>query len=165
MIDIDDLTVTQSGFRHPSQIQNMVELISVGGKFDLPTLEKYSSGKDIRLINISRFEDGRLFIHDGHHRVAAVYLGGRKYLYDDEYVIKDWTYSEYLEINFEKKWVTPFDPRTEVRVPDYGDYKKYVYTQLNLYGEQAAAVAIDLQHWRYALPRTVLTIVDTLRYI
>lgn len=77
-------------------------------------------------IQISRFEDGLLYIHDGHHRTAATFLAGRSLLYPEEYRITDWTYKDYLDINFDAHWVTPYDPRTECRLPDIASFKDHV---------------------------------------
>jgi hypothetical protein len=33
---------------------------------------------------------------------------------------------EYLEINFAKTFVTPYDPRISIRLFDFGDYKRHV---------------------------------------
>lgn len=162
MIHIDDLSITQDGFRFPRQIQDMVELVASNGRFNLGTLAAHN-GADLRLINIARFEDGRHFIHDGHHRVAAIYLGGRKFVHANEYEISDWKYEDYLAINLDKGWITPFDPRTELRIPDYSAYKRYVLENLKTAGKESAIAFISMARSSYTRPRTMLTVQDLLR--
>lgn len=166
MIQIDELTVMQSGFRNPDQIKEMISHVADGGVFDNKSLLNYSNGKKIKPISLVRFEDDRVFIHDGHHRVAAVYLGGRKYLSYDEYEIKNFKYEDYLAINLSVGWITPFDPRTEVRIPDYSSFKEYFNVYIKNYGEAVALSYIEKsKHYeRYSRVRTVLTIQDLLRH-
>lgn len=166
MISIDDLVVTQSGFRNEDQIQGMIDFVAKGGTFDHASLSLHSDGKDVRLINIARFENGRLFIHDGHHRIAAIYLGGRKYITDKEFKIQDWKYSDYTDINFKVGWVTPYDPRIEVRLPDYQIFKMKVQWSLGNSESYARYIINESRVLQaYCKPRTVLTIQDVLRYI
>ena len=76
---------------------------------------------------IARFPDDRMMIRDGHHRCLATYIGGRTYLRHDEYSVETYTYEMYAEINFEAGFVTPFDPHTEVRVPDFTAFRQEVF--------------------------------------
>lgn len=166
IIELKDLSVTQNGFRDAGQINDMIDFVAKEGFFNHAALIMYSEGKDTRKIAITRFEDGRLFIHDGHHRVAAIYLGGRKYLSPEEFKITDRKYSDYMEINLAVGWVTPLDPRTHVRIADYEDHKRRV----RFYQAESEAKAkryIDEAKMLgdYLKPRTVLTIQDLLRYI
>jgi hypothetical protein len=39
------------------------------------------------LIELHENEDGQIVINNGHHRVTAVWLAGRKVLHSDEYVL------------------------------------------------------------------------------
>lgn len=75
------------------------------------------------LIQISEFEDGRRFVHDGHHRCVATVMAGRMELEDSEYEISKWTYDLYAEVNHKNGWYTPFDPRVHVREADIGGFK------------------------------------------
>lgn len=166
MLKIEDLVVTQNGFRNPDQIQEMVAYVADGGIFDTQSLSEHSDGRDVRLINLVKFEDGRIFIHDGHHRVAAIYLGGRKFLSSDEYTIKSWKYEDYKTINFQVGWVTPYDPRIEVRIPDYFFFKEEVARRLESSEAEARWFINDCwQCGDYTSPRKALTIQDLLRYI
>lgn len=160
---ISDLTITQKGFRSPWQLPQMVEFAALGSVFDADNLNKYSSGKDVRLINLVRFEDGRVYIHDGHHRVMAIYLGGRDFLDPSEFVVTHWKYKDYTDIVFAKRWITPFDPRFEVRVSDYTEYKREVYAILAVQGEQGAEKYIRDHKESYVMPRRGLTIEDMVK--
>lgn len=118
-IKVDKLRVTQYGFRNRPQIQGMIDFVKEGGFFDEKSLK--SPGP---LMQIALFEDGKLYIADGHHRVVAIILGGRDYLDFSEFKITKWKYSDYTDINLNVGWVTPFDPRQELRIADYAEYKE-----------------------------------------
>lgn len=64
--------------------------------------------------------DGEWYVHDGHHRVVA-------YLKDPSIPLiletKEFTLDDYLN-PAPPIWLTPFNPITEVRLADFGDYKK-----------------------------------------
>ena len=130
MLDIASLIVTQHELRYLGQIPQMVEFIRQKGVWNKEALTEharfYHPGRISPLIQISRFPDGQDFIHDGHHRIATTWLGGRKVIYPEEYEVTEWTYELYLEINLSVGWVTPFDPRTHVRKPELHAFKKLV---------------------------------------
>ena len=119
---IEDCFVSQQGLRNVGQLVAMVEFIKDGGRFNPEGLKPPGAP----LIHIVRFEDGQLYIQDGHHRMCAMVLADRPFLWPDEYWIEDWKYEQYLEVNTSVNWVTPYDPRTEVRYPDYSEYKAMV---------------------------------------
>jgi hypothetical protein len=107
----------------------MVAFVKKGGFFDLHNLQQFAEENNIRtspLIKIARFEDGNLFLHDGHHRVCSILLGERDFLHQNEFFIEDWLYSDYMSINLDQRWYTVFDPRKEVRISDISKYKKMV---------------------------------------
>jgi hypothetical protein len=159
-VNIRDLAVTQDGFRDEGQIDQMVKFVSDGGIFTKEAL--LAHGKTDYLIKISRFPDGRLFIHDGHHRIAAIYLGGRKWIREDEFVIKDWTYEDYRTVNLDctPPWITPFDPRFQIRIMDYSDFKFDVQCYLARNSKIAAHLFVMSNSDRYIRQRNVLTIRD-----
>jgi hypothetical protein len=112
----------------------MVLFVREGGFFDAKNLQKFAEENHIRtapIIKIARFEDGKLFLHDGHHRVCSILLGNRDFLEKDEFFVEDWFYADYMSINLEQKWYTVFDPRKEVRIADISKYKKMVDDFLN----------------------------------
>lgn len=68
MIAIESLWATQRNLKRKTQIPNLMKL------------ERF---KD--LIELHLCEDREIQINNGHHRVLAIWLSGRKYLYPDEY--------------------------------------------------------------------------------
>ena len=115
-MNIENVIITQEELRNPEQIPEMVKFVNLGGFF---------SDSD-KKISLSRFPDSKIFIHDGHHRICAIYLAGRRHLSKTEYIITDWTYEDYLEINFVNNWITPFHPMYEIRIPDLSDFRNSV---------------------------------------
>lgn len=124
---VENLSLMQDGFRRSTKsIEKMVEFVSDGGAYDPTTLSSRKSGRTAPIV-LTRFEDQRLFVHDGLHRVASIFLGresGR--LFESEFEIQEFTYQEYDEINLQEKYFTPFDPRKEVRVADLANFKTRV---------------------------------------
>lgn len=125
---IDKLIVTHNHLRHEDDLVKMIPYVKNGGLWTKEHLEEFSRKMGFSrispLIQLSRFEDNQIFIHDGHHRLISTYLAGRDILYPEEYVISNWKYSDYLEINHKNGWYTPFDPRTHTRTPDFAQFKK-----------------------------------------
>jgi hypothetical protein len=138
---LKDLIVTQEGIRNCKQIAKMVESVKNGNFWTKDYLVSYSpkNEKKFALIQISQTEDGKLYIHDGCHRTCSTFLGGRDYLREDEFQIKTVKYSDYLEINFDNFWLTPFDLKTEVRKADFFDFKNKALEYKKLYGEEYAS--------------------------
>ena len=134
---VEECFVSQHGLRNIGQLAEMVTFIKENQRFNKEGLSP--SGP---LIQITRFEDGQLYIQDGHHRLCAVILAGRPFLFGDEYEISDWKYSLYEEINFNVNWVTPYEPRITTREADYGNYKQKVHSCMEKYGFGAATAFI-----------------------
>lgn len=123
-LSIDNLHPTQCGLRHIDQVVNMVKFVRQGGTFSVEELQKFSKDKKAKsLIQARRFEDGNIFIHDGHHRCLSIWLAGRTHLLESEFQISDWLYSQYGEINLEVGYVTPHNPQKETRFADFGPFK------------------------------------------
>lgn len=127
MLPLEDLVVMQDDLRHWDHMGDMIQYVRHGGFWTAEYLKNYSAAMKLPrvspLIAVSRFEDGKSYIHDGHHRSIATFLGGRDYLREDEYHLTEWAYSKYLEIAPENGWYTPFDPRLHVRTADFADFK------------------------------------------
>lgn len=127
-IDLLELVVTQNGLRFPESIRRMIAFVKNGGFWTEEQLTMYAAINLTRiapLISISKFTDGKFFIHDGHHRVISTYLAGRPFLRDDEFSLTSWTYSQYAdEVSHDRGWYTPFDPRTHIRLADFSTFKK-----------------------------------------
>lgn len=136
---LESLIPLQNTLRDPEQIHEMVEFVKEGGFFTSETLSSFLTTKrkdssllfNLNPIKIVQFEDGLNFLHDGLHRSTAIWIAGRKILDPREFVVENWTYKEYLEINLSDKWYTPFDPRKEVRVNDFLAYKRLVEDFIN----------------------------------
>jgi len=124
---LNELIVMQDDLRHWDTIKEMVAFVKGGGFWTQEYLEKYSKKKKLPrtspLIAITQFEDGLRFLHDGHHRCVATWLGGREILIPDEYQVSSWVYDDYLEIAPQNNWYTPFNPKTHVRTADFGRFK------------------------------------------
>lgn len=148
MLDLKKLITTQISVRNKKQIVGMVKFIRGGGLFDRKSLDEFATktGKSSApLIQINEFEDGGLFVLDGHHRSIGIIEGGRNYLHETEYEIIQYTYKEFEDIVFLKEdgdwmgWVTPFDPRTHVR---YSDTKKFKDRVREIYYSQSPDHAV-----------------------
>lgn len=143
---ISRLGITQDHLRKPEQIAEMVEFVKAGGKFTQDEISKYLGvppTPDLP-IELAQFPDHRLFVHNGHHRVVAMHLGGRTHLYQGEYYVKYWRYIDYNDIVFlnpDGTWrgyVTPFDIKSECRLPDFVQYKLRVKDIYYEHGAEAA---------------------------
>jgi hypothetical protein len=153
-LQLDTLGIMHDEIRHKHQVVEMSWLVRDGlfwtGDVLRAHADKYHTLVP-RLIAIARFPDGRMMIRDGHHRCLATYLGGRAYLRHDEYIVETYTYEMYAEINFKAGFVTPFDPRTEVRVPDFTAFRQEVFRLYARNPEEAIAF-IRQNKSRYARP-------------
>jgi hypothetical protein len=155
-LQLDTLGVMHDEIRHKQQVVEMSWLVRDGLFWTRDVLRAHAHKHHTpvpRLIAIARFPDGRMMIRDGHHRCLATYIGGRAYLRHDEYMVETYTYEMYAEINFEVGFVTPFDPRTEVRVPDFTAFRQEVFRLYERNPEEAIAF-IRQNKARYARPHT-----------
>jgi len=133
-IQIELLIPTQSGVRDRRQIEKMVDHVQKGKIFDKAEIRKYGTLWGLQhspLINIRRFPDENFYIHDGHHRILAIHLAGRTRLETSEYRITEWTFDQYTNIELDKGWFTPFDPRIEIRNADFNPYKRQIREALS----------------------------------
>lgn len=155
---INNLIVTQNAIRN--QVSDMIAYVKIGGIFSLENIKAYNNSNS--LIHIARFSDGNLYIHDGHHRCISILLGGRNHLEKQEYYVKDWNYQDYLQINFNVWWVTPFDLKNEVRLPDIFDFKKHIkYLYYNQSPDHAKHYILTNKN-KYATMRKIINIKDLL---
>jgi hypothetical protein len=156
LLQLDSLGIMHDEIRHKHQVVEMSWLVRAGLFWTSDVLRTHADQHHTpvpRLIAIARFPDGRLMIRDGHHRCLATYIGDRAYLRHDEYVVETYTYEMYEEINFEAGFVTPFDPRTEVRVPDFTAFRQEVF-RLYAHNPDEAIAFIRQNKARYARPHT-----------
>lgn len=169
-MNLADLHVTQHELRNLDQIPQMVEFVQNGGVFTLEEITRHNDG-DTSLISLTRFEDGRVFVHNGHHRVAAVWLAGREKLNSFEYLILEKKYSDYLEPNYLRPdgrwlgWVTPFDPRLEVRVAEFGDFKRRVKEIFDGEGEPHATCYVLANQGLYKAAKRFDTVPQLANYV
>lgn len=133
-MDLNKLLVTQHGLRNLEQLPAMVAAARNGVLFTNETLVSYAIINDIRpspLIEIAEFEDGARYIHNGHHRAVAIYIGRHSQrLFPEEFFVRKWKYSDYTDIVL-PHWVTPFDPRIETRCAELKGWKQTVNTFLS----------------------------------
>lgn len=163
-IDVSEILVTQSGLRDKSQLPNMIKFLKSGGLFDEDTLGSYAIRHGLArvspLIEIARFEDGILAIHNGHHRVVSAFLARQnRKIYTDEFFIRDWHHSDYKDIVL-PNWVTPFNVLEEVRVEDLAEWKKKVREFYINHGEESTKDFIIKNHNEYCMDRTFYTVGD-----
>lgn len=161
MIQIERLLVMQEDLRYWNQLQNMIDFVKNNGFWTMDNLKNHCLVDQQKhyLISISRFEDGNVFVHDGNHRVCATWLGGRRYIRNDEYVVSDWKYSDYTELVEENNWYTPFDPRTHVRTADFYMFKKEAKDRFKIDPEGARTWVFDNLD-RFTVPRSLNYIVE-----
>jgi hypothetical protein len=72
-MDVTKLFVSQRKLRRPGQIPALVEAIR--------------NGDHVNPIRLSEAEDGTVQVDDGHHRIVAYWLGGRRELKGHEYTL------------------------------------------------------------------------------
>ncbi len=124
---IKKLIVTHNDLRNHSSIDAMVSFVEKGGFFTQKALEEFAANNNTSrvspLIQVSQFEDNYDYIHDGHHRVVACWIAGRYFLSPQEFELGNWTYQRYMTPNIKTNWFTPFDPRTQARIPDFAVFK------------------------------------------
>lgn len=168
MIYLKDILVTQNGLRNINQIKPMIKYVKDGGKFDKGSMDgyfiKHPKAHNGPVIQLAKFPDGKLFIADGHHRMFAILLAGRDFLYDNEYTVVNWTYESYVDVNFTQKWVTPFDPRLELRFFDFLAFKTQVYSCLKR-SEQAAVDYILNNRHLYVMDRKNINTIEDFKYL
>ena len=167
MINIDDLLVSQESV-DGDKIRQMEEYVRMGGVWTADVLLKYNEKSMTRhgregilspLIAITRFiDDGTLMVQNGHHRLRST-RGIRNFLLPEEYIISDWRVAEYLEINFDRTYVTPYDPRKQIRLLDFGAYKKKVMA-LAAVSQEEAMKYILAHPDEYCKDRTIHKVLD-----
>jgi hypothetical protein len=166
-LQLDTLGIMHDEIRHKQQVVEMSWLVRNGLFWTRDVLRTHADKHHTlvpRPIAIARFPDGRMMIRDGHHRCLATYIGGRAYLRHDEYTVETYTYEMYAEINFEVGFVTPFDPRTEVRVPDFTAFRQEVF-QLYARNPEEAVAFIRQNKSRYARPHTRSNLAQLAEYL
>jgi hypothetical protein len=164
---LKDLLVTQNGLRNCRQVARMIEFVRRGGYFSQDARLAQAILTDGRRqgvpppMFISHMEDGRLVLHDGHHRAVAMFLGGRDHVIGKvEADYGNYTYADYSQPNPEMGWFTPFDIDTEVRLPDFGWFKGEAQEIYKQYGLGALKEFTTNYHSAYAEPRRLQTVAE-----
>lgn len=96
--------------------------------------------------------DGVLYVHDGHHRLVAYLLDPNLEIGDAEYVVQRYALEDYTRWN-PPRWLTPFDPRVEVRVPDFYAFKEEAQLRMD-------EVWVQSNRHLYVQPRQVHSMAD-----
>lgn len=155
---LNDIWVSQIGLRNKNELKQMIEYVKNGHIYTLSAINAHillSTNKRTLdgLVELVEFEDGRIMIHNGHHRCVSILLGRKtKELYSSEYVLKKYKYSEYMECNL-PIWSTPFDPRTHVRVPNLKNWKSFIEHYYNLNGPHRTELYIYSNKNKFSLER------------
>jgi hypothetical protein len=151
MIHISLLKVTQPNIRNVEYLRELINYVEGGGIFSQRFCEEHTvQARDSQLISIDQFPDDQFFLRNGHHRVLAMRYAGRWFLNEYEYVItKRPSYEMFSEVNLAVGWVTPFDPRTHLRLPDFMEFKKKVLAM----PEKKALKYIKEHPEEYKMPR------------
>ena len=149
------LRTSQAGLRLSSELRAaLTRYVRDGGIF-IP------SGAADRVIAIDRFPDGALYLRDGLHRVIAILLARpSRALHSGEYRLQDRTYQMYIEADVRDGWVTPFDPRTEVRFADLRAFKTGLTQHCQQGGDPLSFIAE--RRYEYCRPRTASDSIECL---
>lgn len=149
MIEINKLIPTQNDIRNYDSVSQM--------------LCKLEAGETLPPIIIKELDDGKIYIHDGLHRACALWLHGVSVLPESGYILKHFTYHQFLSVNFQVGWVTPFDLRTECRKADLYNWKQSVTEYREALGSRAAESYIKWYCNKYKEPREVWCIEDVIK--
>jgi hypothetical protein len=145
-VPIAGLRITQGSLRTAAQMTDLIEHVATGGDWS----------EAETAVQLVRFEDGELFLRDGHHRCVATLAAGRRaHLLPSEYVLEEWRYEQWSRPNLSLRppFITPYDPRTEIRVSDLGAHRQAVQAVLEAEGSAAAKAYIERHRAAYLMPR------------
>lgn len=151
---INDLIPTHNELRSSSVLKYFRQQIKAGKK-----------PQPIELIKVRYYPSytSRIYIHDGHHRAVAAKLERLESLTPDEYNIREVPYTDYLQINFDVGWVTPFDLMSEVRRADFFDFKNtvmYLFDNPEFSSIEFIKNFIHNRRYFYVEPRKVWSVGD-----
>ena len=105
------------------------------------------------------------FIRDKHHALTAYYHfllinESPLTISDDEFKIEEFTFSDIWTSNVDVGWVTPFNPVTHVRKPDFLKYKEAILKAYQADKTQDINKLINESFVDYAELRSVFTLKD-----
>lgn len=154
MIPLAQLWVTQNGLRKLEQLTPMVEFLKRGGSFTKDALLAFRVATWLpgtgKLVHIAELPDRRWYIHDGHHRMVAMWLAGRNCIHKDEYELVNYSYRDYSTPNFKKQWYTPFNLISECRVADLTVFRLGLAALDN---DEDRLRYINTNAWQFKAPR------------
>lgn len=145
---INDLYPTQEGLRH--HIGDMLRFARVG-IFNKEAIKRHHANS-CKLIQLHKM-GGTIFIHDGHHRIKAIWLSGRTELHPAEYELEQLSLEDYLDINFDCGWVTPYNPHLYLRISDLSSYKESIMKIYRATGPITATSEITSRFSEYTVLR------------
>lgn len=156
MLTINNLIPTHNTIRDPKSVRLIVDFLKEGRIFRC-------QDKPICLTKFS--DDGKLYIRDGHRRLCAALLAGATDLLDCEYKIEEMSYKDYMTANPAAGWYTPFDPRTECRLPDFFAYKNNMIELWNgsINDKSSVIKHIYMCNKEYVEPRKVNSLEELVR--
>lgn len=111
-MNYEDIIPTHNSLRNPASFFVFL---------DKPSLITNATTKPLLL----KTEDDKLYLNDGHHRLTAAYHLGIP-ITDIEFNYASYTYLDLLTPNFEIGWLTPYDPRVNVRRSDCLKFKNTI---------------------------------------
>jgi hypothetical protein len=120
MIDGSDALPLSEVYATQQMVRSKETLKELIATFDVDTLRTQ------KLVVFRCLDDGRRYLHNGHHRALALLVAHpeRPWLAPDEYVLISTTYERLAHVDRSKHWVTPFDPRSELRKADLAEFKR-----------------------------------------
>jgi hypothetical protein len=121
-----------SDFFHPPLNIEDIGIVQFGLRESKDTVEstrawmKAHNGDFPKPIVLNLFDDGKYYVRDGHHRFQIAKDLGKKVLYPGkDYIVEVFSYERWSGIRF-PYWVTPFDPRRELRFPQLQGFKELI---------------------------------------
>eukprot|EP01119_Soliformovum_irregulare_P006944 TRINITY_DN19354_c0_g1_i1.p1 TRINITY_DN19354_c0_g1~~TRINITY_DN19354_c0_g1_i1.p1 ORF type:complete len:256 (-),score=23.95 TRINITY_DN19354_c0_g1_i1:32-730(-) len=163
-LNISDLYCTQTDLRHADVLPSISRLVRDGGILNHVTVAKHlekqtSIDTEPHLVVIAKgFEDGRRYVWDGHHRLLGIWNAGRKFLYPEEFLFMAADYKLCSSIRYDLGFVTPYDPKSEVRSSNFAAFKGKILKMALELGEDVATDEIHKSKSIYSSPRKVNTI-------
>ena len=133
MLSVNYIAPTHNRFRSTEVVEHYASFFREG---------RIIRCEPVKLFQIKNYST--IYCRDGHHRLGGLLKAGGSELMPCEYKLDVFPDFSYLtNANLYKGWITPFDPITECRLADFGEYKflyeKYghtvVKTKQNLYKE------------------------------
>lgn len=111
-MNYSDIIPTHNSLRNPDSFNYFCGNIKAITESDRPPL-------------LLKMEDGKLYLNDGHHRLTAAYAVNVPFKHLT-FNVMDMTYTKMMEVNWDIGWLTPYDPRFQVRRNDCLRFKTMI---------------------------------------